>query len=109
MPAIHRVPPRRQRQPHRDRRTINGTTRHATRHYDAFERLDADTDVHGKQAVYAYDAVGNRTQLSSDGATTLWGYNALNQNDAVTVPGQGTTALAYFPSGKLHVLTRPDG
>jgi len=89
--------------------TINGTTRHATRHYDAFDRLDADTDVHGKQAVYAYDAVGNRTQLSSDAATTLWGYNALNQNDAVTVPGQGTTALAYFPSGKVHVLTRPDG
>ncbi|WP_407065742.1 RHS repeat domain-containing protein [Dokdonella sp.] len=89
--------------------TINGTTRHATHHYDAFDRLDADTDVHGKQAVYAYDAVGNRLQLSSDGATTLWGYNALNQNDAVTVPGQGTTALAYFPSGKLHVLTRPDG
>jgi RHS repeat-associated protein len=89
--------------------TVNGTTRHATRHYDAFDRLDTDTDVHGKALVYVYDAVGNRTQLSSDGVTTLWGYNALNQNDAVTVPGQGTTAIAYFPSGKIHVLTRPDG
>ena len=89
--------------------TINGSARHATRHYDAFDRLDADTDVHGKQLSYVYDAVGNRTQLGSDGQTTLWGYNALNQNDAVTVPGQGTTALGFFPSGKVHVLTRPDG
>ncbi|MBA8884765.1 RHS repeat-associated core domain-containing protein [Dokdonella fugitiva] len=89
--------------------TINGTPRHATRHYDAFDRIDADTDVHGKSLVYAYDAVGNRTQLASDGQTTQWSYDALNRNDAVTVPGQGTTTLAYFPSGKPREVTRPDG
>jgi RHS repeat-associated protein len=94
--------------------TIGGATRTATRTYDPFDRLNTATDVHGKALVYAYDAVGNRTSVTdtTDPANpqtiTAWTYDALNHNVAVTADNAGTT-ITYFPSGRVHILTRPDG
>ena len=88
----------------------NGALRHATRSYDAFDRLDRDRDAYGRELAYQYDAVGNRTHLiDADRQTTIWSYDALNRVGAMTVPGQGTTVFESYPSGKPRLLTRPDG
>ena len=87
-----------------------GTVRQATRSYDAFDRLDRDQDVYGRELAYQYDSVGNRTHLTdADGQTTIWAYDPLNRVSAMTVPGQGTTVFESFLSGKPHILIRPDG
>ncbi len=93
----------------------DNTTHHNTRHYDAFDRPDHVTDEYGKTPVYnknliyRYDSVGNRTVLTdADGQDTTWAYNGLNHNTATTVIGQGTTTIDHYPSGRVHVLTRPD-
>ena len=90
--------------------TGSAGTRTQTRHYDSFDRLDreqesnADSAIRGKALSYGYDAVGNRQRVTDVSGTpadiTTWTYNALNQNTGVSVTGQGSTAIAYFPSGR---------
>jgi RHS repeat-associated protein len=83
--------------------------RTATRRYDNFDRLVASSDVLGRPLTYEYDVVGNRLRVSSpSGDITHWGYNALNQNNSVTADNAATT-IDNFASGRVHVVTRPDG
>jgi RHS repeat-associated protein len=89
---------------------VGGAARTETRAYDDFDRVENVTDAQGSTLGYRYDAVGNRTHLvDRDGRETVWSYNALNHNDAVTVPGQGTTAQTHTKVGLIDVITRPDG
>ena len=89
------------------------TTRTSTRTYDAFDRIETLSDVCGRSLLYGYDTVGNRIRVS-DTTTgqaieiTHWSYNALNQNDGVTADNASTT-IENFPSGRVHVVTRPGG
>jgi len=93
--------------------TIGSVTRTATRSYDVLDRLSTDVDVHHKSLLYGYDDAGNRLSVTDNtdpnhqAVITVWTYNALNQNTSVTVPGQGTTLIDNYPSGLVHVVTRP--
>jgi RHS repeat-associated protein len=89
------------------------TSRTSARTYDPFDRLETLTDICGRSLRYGYDPVGNRTSVSDTTTIpaqeiTRWSYNALNQNDGVTVDNAHTT-IDTFPSGKVHIVTRPDG
>ncbi|HVJ63329.1 MAG TPA: RHS repeat-associated core domain-containing protein [Tahibacter sp.] len=87
-----------------------GASRTETRRYDGFNRLENIVDALGSTLGYRYDDVGNRTHLvDRDGRETVWRYDALNRNDAVTVPGQGTTNQTHTKVGLIDVVTRPDG
>ena len=67
-------------------------------------------DAQGRKVDYRYDLVGNRTHLvDHDGAETVWGYDELNRNVSIDVPGQGTTAQTHTKAGKLESIVRPDG
>src|SRR6185312_2764818 len=91
----------------------SATSRSSTRSYDSFDRLETVSDVCGRSLRYGYDAVGNRTSVSDTTTTpaqeiTHWSYNALNQNDGVTADN-ASTGIENFPSGRVHVITRPGG
>jgi len=48
---------------------------------------------------YAYDAVGNRTGMTTSAGTTSYGYDNADQLTSVTPPGQGATSYAYDAAG----------
>ena len=53
---------------------------------------------------YVYDAAGNRTQTTINGATTTYTINDLNQ-----VTAAGSTSFVYDPVGNLILQTDPSG
>ncbi len=77
---------------------LNGTV--STYSYDKANRLTGATNVAGHNWGYSYDADGNRTSVTTDGATTQsLAYNSANQ---ISSPG-----YAYDGAGNLTAT--PDG
>jgi len=88
----------------------NGVTEY---YYDARDRLDYAIKPDGGRIDYAYDAVGNRTQVKvSQGATVLsqtdYTYDALNRLETIT-DAQGTTVNTYDDVGNLDTVTYANG
>ncbi len=78
--------------------------------YDAVGRLESVADQRlQKDISYAYDGVGNRTQLTGpDGLTTRYTYDALDRLTTVNQGGQRVT-LAYDANSRLVGQTLGDG
>jgi RHS repeat-associated protein len=71
---------------------------------DALNRLTSVRTAAGcsggtQTAGYAYDAVGNRTSLTTSAGTTSYSYDAADQLTSVTPPGQGATTYSYDANG----------
>lgn len=77
--------------------------------YDALDRLigidysDATPDVS-----FAYDAAGNRTQMTDGAGTETYSYDALDRRTAVT-RGSDTFSYQFDPAGNVTRRTYPDG
>jgi RHS repeat-associated protein len=78
--------------------------------YDDADRLttidypDPDADV-----TFAYDAVGNRVEMTDGVGSTTWSYDALNRPTDITDPFGGTVSYAYDAVGNRTWLGYPDG
>ncbi|MEM1182384.1 MAG: polymorphic toxin-type HINT domain-containing protein, partial [Acidobacteriota bacterium] len=79
-----------------------------TRTYDAFDRPETVTDRFGREIVYQYDAVGNRTGLTAPNQSTQYTYDALNRLEAVT-NGAGVTTYEYHRNSTLDRVAYPNG
>jgi RHS repeat-associated protein len=83
------------------------TTTHT---YDSFDRMESVTDRWGNRLRYAYDANGNRTQLTDPNEKiTTYTYDELNRVSSVLIPGAGTTSYEYFKNGLLKNVSYPNG
>jgi YD repeat-containing protein len=82
--------------------------------YDSYGRLTetitADsTKANAKSTVsYAYDRVGNRTELTDSTGTTNYTYNGLNQLTE-KIDSKGTTTYSYDGRGNQISESGPDG
>ncbi len=74
--------------------TYAGPTRAHIRSYDAFNRLERETDPWGDVVSHTYDAQGNRTGTSADGSTTRYSYDELNRRVSITAAG-GAVTIAF--------------
>jgi YD repeat-containing protein len=81
--------------------TLEGTTEYV---YDADGRLIQATLPGGRVLTYVYDAAGNRTTSSDNGATTAYTVNDMNQYLAV-----GGTSQSYDADGNLVSSSGPSG
>ncbi|MCP4557313.1 MAG: RHS repeat protein, partial [Herbaspirillum sp.] len=80
-----------------------------TRTYDVFDRLETVTDRWSNQLRYAYDANGNRTQLTDlAGEVTTYSYDALNRMSTV-VTTAGITEYNYYRDSRLKAISYPNG
>lgn len=76
------------------------------------------------ELVFAYDQTGNRTSMTSNGVTTLYQYNQLDQltsagpvqytyddrgNLVAVTEGSSTTTYGYDPANRLSTAVMPDG
>ena len=85
----------------------NGTVTIA---YDNRSRVSSVTDVFGQVVSYAYDANGNRTQLSLNAATSsTYQYDVINRLTQLTDNASLNTTFAYDPTNKLTSRTLPNG
>ncbi len=75
--------------------------------YDALDRL---TGVgYGSGSItFAYDAVGNRTQMSDPAGVTTYAYDALDRLTQVDGPN-GTLSYAYDANGNRTAIVYPGG
>lgn len=87
--------------------TGGSATETISRVYDAFDRVDTETD-RALTIDYAYDANGNRTGVSSPAGATTYRYDARNRLDRVTI-GSEHTEYTYFDDGMPETITRPNG
>jgi len=77
--------------------------------YDEFDRQIATTDAFGERLEYAYDANGNRTQLTDpDGKVTRYSFDALNRVISI-VNGAGVTTYEYDRSNRVRQIRYPNG
>lgn len=99
--------------------TINATTNTIRWTYDNAYRLTNETrysgglDVNGNpagtldlQTVYEYDAAGNRTKETVNGAITTYTYN---KNDQITTAVTGTTTQTYTYNGRGNLTQITQG
>ena len=78
--------------------------------YDELNRPVAITDSFETEVSYAYDPVGNRTELSYDGQTVNYVYNALNQLSEVSGSGlPDSVQYGYDAAGRIQSVSRPNG
>jgi RHS repeat-associated protein len=84
----------------------NGTVTIA---YDSLSRTSSVTDVFGQVVSYAYDANGNRTQLSLNAATSAtYQYDVLNRLTQLTDSSVLNTIFAYDATNKLTTRSLPN-
>ncbi len=80
--------------------------------YDATDRLTRAEHWNGAtfvdQVTYAYDALGNRTQMVDPTGTTAYAYDALNRATSVTFPGNKVVSYQYDNAGRRTRITYPD-
>jgi YD repeat-containing protein len=78
--------------------------------YDPVDRLIGKQYNNGDPAVtFAFDAVGNRTQMQDGTGTTGFSYDAVNQTLAVANPGGKTVSYGYDGIGQRRYMITPDG
>ncbi|HYG36918.1 MAG TPA: RHS repeat-associated core domain-containing protein, partial [Clostridia bacterium] len=85
--------------------------------YDAQYRLvekmrSWSEDGASASLLYAYDPIGNVTNVSStstNGVRLAYAYDALNRLTQVQDPLNGTTTFGYDPVGNLSGVARPNG
>jgi YD repeat-containing protein len=66
---------------------------------DALNRLTSVSEPNGTATSYGYDAVGNRTALTTSAGTTSYAYHHADQLTSITPPGQGATSYTYDGNG----------
>ena len=95
---------------HETKQTQSGRVLETTaRTYDKLDRFVTQTRYDDKLVSYAYDAKGNRREVKdSDGVTTTYTYDALDQLKTATI-AEGTTEYRYWPDGLLKGITLPNG
>jgi RHS repeat-associated protein len=76
--------------------------------YDTRGRLSQETKASGATLTYTYDAVGNRTALTTPQGMTSYTYDAMNRLATVTDPA-GTTTYGYDAAGNLATTAYPNG
>ena len=86
-----------------------GGTEISNYHYDAFDRLEVETDRFGQQITHVYDAKGNRIRRIDAAGTTIYGIDALDRVQSVTAPGRGAVTYTYSPAGRVEQIDHPDG
>lgn len=81
--------------------------------YDALNRLTRIEYWTGQTmnstVTYAYDALGNRTQMVDLTGTTTYAYDVLNRVTSVTFPGNKVVSYQYDNVGNRTRITYPDG
>lgn len=78
--------------------------------YDGLNRLITTTYIADNETVvFAYDAVGNRLQMSDNTGVTTYEYDDLGRLIAVTSPEAGTVSYEYDKVGNRTRLIYPDG
>ena len=83
--------------------------------YDALGRVTSTTDSNGRALQYAYDAAGDRTQLTyaDGGANALaihYGYDNLQRVTSITENGsQALAGFAYDSLGRRTAISRGSG
>lgn len=81
--------------------------------YDLRDRLVQEVKANGDSLVYDYDAVGNRTEVTTivngESETTTYSYNSLNQLDKVTAPDSTETTYSYDNAGNQKTVTAANG
>lgn len=76
--------------------------------YDSSSNVGAVTDSIGRQATFAYDAVGRTTQAVLPGnRTVVFGRDGAGRLTSVTPPGHQAHTFAYSPVGLLTVYGAP--
>ena len=77
--------------------------------YDILNRLTGLSFVDGTAAIgYAYDANGNRTQMTDGTGTTGYSYDQRDYLRSVTLPGPRTVGYRYDTNGNRRKLIYPD-
>ncbi len=88
--------------------TENGRT--IQREYDVMDRVTRYVDVFTNELRYAYDAVGNLTNLTYPGGNQVsYTYDAANRMASVSDWTGRTTWFAYNTNSLLARITRPNG
>lgn len=81
--------------------------------YDLRDRLTQETKVNGDSLAYDYDAVGNRTAVTTtvngESVTTTSAYNSLNQLIKVVAPDSTETTYSYDNAGNQKTVTVANG
>ena len=68
------------------------------------------TDPLGHTTTYGYDAVNNQTAITNTlGHATTYGYDALNRRTSITDPLGNTTSYTYDPDGNRTSLSDANG
>lgn len=90
--------------------TTNARGTVATNTYDALNRLTDTTYSDSTPATsIAYDAAGNRRQVSDATGIRTFAYDAVDRLKTVTLPTSKTFAYVYDDAGHLTSRTNPDG
>lgn len=79
--------------------------------FDAVGNLTNSLDFMSNQTVRTYDPNGNLQSVTfvSHAATTVYGYNALNQVTNIVDAMGGVTTIRYDAAGRVMSVTDPDG
>jgi YD repeat-containing protein len=86
----------------------NTTGKHSAT-FDALGRMRQDIGGVGQTTTYAYDANGNRSNITDPlGRVTTQAHDALNRRVQLTDPAGGVTALAYDAQDHLVKVTDPN-
>jgi RHS repeat-associated protein len=68
---------------------------------DVLNRLTRAAYPNGTTTSYAYDAVGNRTSMTTAAGTTTYAYDNADQLTTVTPPGQAAQSYNYDANGSI--------
>ncbi len=63
----------------------------------------------GSRVTFAYDALGNRTQMAGPTGTSTYSYDTLGRVQSVIDPAGKRTTYAYDAAGQRASLVNPDG
>jgi RHS repeat-associated protein len=90
-------------------RFATGDPLRITRTWDRRDRIESETDPHGRTLRYTYDPHGNRLNRIDEaaGETTTYTWDARHRNTSVSSPSSGTTTLTWYRDDRQHTITRP--
>ena len=86
-----------------------GGTATTTFQYDAFDRLERETDRYGQTTAHVYDLKGNRIERIDATGTTTYGIDALDRTETITAPNRGAVQYTYSDAGLVTQIDHPDG